>query len=98
MKNLVIALLVLLGYAIAQNAAADSSSDNTAAALRQLDLSFRQLDADHDGRVSRREARAEKGLLKSFGDADLDRDNSLTAFEYELLHFQPEEKTALVRR
>jgi hypothetical protein len=86
--------MVLLLFSIAQNARANE----TTKALRQLDNSFRNLDINKDGRLDRREASREEGLDALFARADLDRDYSLTAFEYELLHLQPEDETAFVRR
>ena len=94
MKYLVVAILLLLLFSIAQNARANETTET----LRKLDHSFRNLDSNQDGRLDRREASREAGLDALFAQADLDRDYSLTAFEYELLHLQPEDEAAFVRR
>ena len=94
MKNFVVGILLLLLHSIAQN----TRADNTVEALRQLDSLFRNLDINKDGRLDRREAGREAGLDALFARADLDRDSSLTAFEYELLHLEPEDDASFVRR
>ncbi len=94
MKYLVVAILLLLLNSIVLNARANDAIE----ALRQLDDSFRNLDTNKDGRLGRREASREAGLDALFARADLDRDNNLTAFEYELLHFQPVNEAAFLRR
>lgn len=94
MKYLVVAILLLLLNSIVLNARANDAIE----ALRQLDDSFRNLDTNKDGRLGRREASREAGLDALFARADLDRDNNLTAFEYELLHIQPVNEVAFLRR
>ncbi len=94
MKYLVVAILLLLLNSIVLNARANDAIE----ALRQLDDSFRNLDTNKDGRLGRGEASREAGLDALFAQADLDRDNNLTAFEYELLHFQPVNEAAILRR
>jgi opacity protein-like surface antigen len=61
------------------------AADKDHAPLRADEPGFNNLDKNHDGSISKAEARADKELSKNFSAADKDHDGKLSRSEY-LLH------------
>lgn len=72
-----VAIVALASVTSAGSGAADAFDDS-----RQPSKLFLQLDANHDGFVSRSEAASVRGFERAFADADDNRDGNLSANEF----------------